>query len=413
MDPTSQKVYYTPGTNEDITTADVELPVLETLIQGSGNSTTPVAYINFEGLTFSYATWYDPSGANGYVCDQSGFHLTGSGHSTNLTGHDANVTRTPGNISFSYAQNIIFTGNTFEHLGAAALDFGTGSQNNQITNNIFDDISSAAIQLGGVSVTDHHPSLASQTTKDNIISNNLIQYTGQEFYDAAGIYVGFTTHSVVQHNDIVHVPWSGIAIGWGWGLLDPDGFPGLPYASPNMWGSYPTPTPAMQNQILHNKIQFFLEKLWDGGAIYSTGYQGTSLADGQNIAFNVAMDKRADAGGNIFYTDGGSRYITLEGNVSLNNPQGYLDFGPCGLSSSLPLCTSTNVDVYGADTGGCIPYGDLSFKTNYLRDITTFYDICFNVFTVGYPVRITSIGNVTVAMSSQVPSLILNSAGRQ
>ena len=42
--------------------------------------------------------------------------------------------------------------------------------------------------------------------------------------------------------------------------------------------------------------------------------------------------------GNTFYTDGGSRYVTLFENVSFDNPQGVTDFGPCGLPSELPLC---------------------------------------------------------------------------
>lgn len=415
MDPVSHKIYYIPLAGENITTADVELPILDTLVLGAGDQNTPVSYINFEGISFGFATWYDPSSANGYVCDQSGFHLNGSGHSPNLIGHDQNVVRTPGNVSFSYAQNIIFSNNTFTHLGAAGLDFTTGSQNNQIVNNVFNDISSTGIQLGGVDVVDHHPSVASQFTKDNKISNNLLQYTGREFYDAAAIYIGFTTNSLVEYNDIIHVPWSGIAIGWGWGLLDSSGFPGLPFAVPYEWGFYYSPSAAHRNQIVHNKIQYYLEKLWDGGAIYSTGFQGTSITDGQFIGYNVAQHKRANAGSNTFYTDGGSRYITLTENVSLDNPQGYFDFGPCGLSSSFDtiLCSKTNVDHYGADTGGCIPFGDIVFKDNYLRDIVTFYDICFNIFTVGYPVNITASGSKAVTNSSQVPASIINSAGRQ
>lgn len=409
INPTTQIVYYIPQPGEDMTTADVELPILQTLIQG-GSSSSPISHIGFDGLTFSYATWFYPNNSTGYVCDQSGFHLDGdhSGES-NIVGHAKNVVRTPGNLSFSYAKNMTFTNNTFEHLGAVGLDFATGSQNNQIINNTFNDISAAGIQLGGVDVQDHHPSSAEQLTSYNEISNNLVEYIGQEFYDAPGIYIGFTTHSVVEHNDIMHVPWAGIAIGWGWGLLDPGGFPGLPKATPFMWGTYNTPSAAHLNQIIHNNIQYFLQQLWDGGAIYSTGFQGTSITDGQLIAYNVAQNKRAFAGGNTFYTDGGSRYITVNQNVSLNNPQGYVDYGPCGLSSSIPiLCASTGVVKYGTDMGGCVPYGNLIFENNYLGAILTFYGICGNT-----PLNTSFINNVTVTSRSQVPSSILDSAGRQ
>lgn len=404
LDPVSKILYYIPLAGENIAAADVELPILQTLMQG-----TNVSNMSFIGLRFRYATWFDPNSANGYVCDQSGFHLNGTSHSVNLTGHDPDAVPTPGNVNFSYAQNIIFSNNIFEHLGAVALYLGTGSQNNQIVNNTFNDISSAGIQLGGISQVDHHPSEPAQLTSNNLISNNLVQYIGQEFYDAAGIYIGFTTHSVVQHNDVLHVPWAGIAIGWGWGLLDPGGFPGLPNATPFLWGTYTTPSAAHMNQIINNNIQYFLEQLWDGGAIYSTGFQGTSITDGQLIAQNVAENKRTLAGGNTFYTDGGSRYITLNQNVSLNNPQGYVDFGPCGKSSSFTdLCPTTNVVHYGTDMGGCVTYGDLIFENNYFGPILTYYNICKNG-----PIRMSFINNITVSSSAQIPSSILNSAGRQ
>ena len=425
LDPTSTIVYYIPNAGENMSTADVELPVMQTLIQGSGDQSSPISYIRFQGLTFEYATWLDinsttnssPSSSNGYVCDQSGFHLLGTNHSSvlNIIGHDQNDVRTPGNVSFAYAKNIMFSNNTFQHLGAVGLDFGTGSQNNQITNNVFNDISSAAIQLGGIDPVDHHPSLDSQFTRDNLISNNLVQYTGQEFYDAPGIYVGVTTRTTVEHNDIMHTSWAGIAIGWGWGLIDPGSFPGLPNATSGMWGTYTTPSAAHGNQILNNRIQNFLEQLWDGGAVYTTGFQGISASDGEFITNNVAENKRTLAGGNTFYTDGGSQFVTVSGNVSLNNPVGYFDFGPCNKTSSFLECLLTDVVPYGADMGGCIPYGNLNFTNNYFADMVTFFNPAIPCVSYDstHPIFLNISSNIQVTSSSQVPASILNSAGRQ
>jgi hypothetical protein len=414
LNPVTKVLYYIPFDGQDMSTADVELPVLEALLSVTGNATNPVSYINFSGLSFTYATWLGPNTSDGYALDQSGFYLTGTGHQRNIIGHDPDTVRTPGNLSFIYAQHITFENNTVEHMGAAGLDFGMGSQNNRIVGNTFSDISSTGVQLGGNTEEDARPAMASQLTTDNLISNNLIEYTAQEYWDAAGIYIGFTTRSTVEHNDINHTSWSGIAIGWGWALLDPGGFVGVPGGTPDMWGTFTTPTSAQGNMILHNHIQYFLERLWDGGAIYSTGFQGTSMEDGQLIAFNVAENKRLLAGGNVFYTDGGSRFVTLLENVSLNNPQGFVDLGPCGKASSFTeLCWATDIVPYGEDMGGCCPYGDLDFLQNYLRDSLDFYDICENTYYPNYPVGMSFIDNVKVSSSSDVPASILNQAGRQ
>jgi len=414
LDPVSKTLYYIPLSGEDMAEADVELPVLETLLEAIGDASKPVSYLTFNGLTFRYATWLAPNTPDGYALDQSGFHLVGTNHQSNLIGHDKNTVRTPGNLEFLYAQNINFTNNTVEHMGAAGLDFGTGSQSVFIYNNTFNDISAAGIQLGGNSLEDSHPTTAAQYTKNNTISNNLVKYTGREYYDAPGIYIGFTTNSLVEHNEIEHTSWSGIAIGWGWALLDPGGFAGVPNGTPYEWGRIDTPSAATGNQIVHNHIQYFLEKLWDGGAIYSTGFQGTSAADGQLIAWNVAENKRPAAGGNTFYTDGGSRYNTLTGNVSINNPQGTVDLGPCLKASSFAtLCAATGIVPYGGELGGCLPYGDMIFEGNYLRDNLSFYDICTNSNFPTAPYNMSFINNIKITGVNDVPASILNEAGRK
>ena len=138
------------------------------------------------------------------------------------------------------------------------------------------------------------------------------------------------------------------------------------------------------------------------------------MENGQLIAWNVALNKRPYAGGNTFYTDGGSRFVTLRGNVSLDNPQGFFDFGPCLKASSFEdLCVITDIVPYGEDMGGCVPYGDLLFEKNYLRDHLDFYDICTNSYYPNAPTNMTFIDNVKVSISSEVPASILASAGRQ
>jgi hypothetical protein len=434
LDNSTGEIFYIPRPGENLATADVELPILETLIEASGTPDRPVSNIHFEGITFCYATWLGPSGKDGYVADQSGFHLVGE-HKPNIIGHDRNVTRTPGNLKFEYVHGIHFEKNHFQHLGAVALDFGTGCQDNRIVDNRFDDISSAAIQLGGVAEVDHHPQRPEQITSDNVISNNLIARTGRDFVDTAAIYVGFTRNTLISQNTISEVPWSGIAIGWGWGLLDPGMFPGLAGATSGMWGVYTTPTPNSGNRIVRNHISKFLEDRWDGGAIYSTGQQGLSMDDPLLIEGNVACGKRKAAGGNIFYTDGGSRYVVLRNNASFDNPIGHIDLGPSPqIGDPLPYPAApsiANLVPYGSDIGGCRTYGDIHYESNYWRaglipleekviDLVFetyskqgFFNICpYNSGGVDYPTGLSYSDNHDIPLGRiQVPQEILQNAG--
>lgn len=408
LDSRAGRVYYRPRPGQRMTRVRAELAVGESLVDVRGTAARPVEHVRFTGLTFAHATWLGPSGPDGYAADQSGFHVTGAGTRPNVVGHVERPTRTPGNVRLRHVRHVTFARNDFRHLGAVALDFDTGTQHAEIVGNRFTDVSAAAIQVGGVLPRDHHPRRPADVTRDNRIAHNLVTRVGREYQDAAGIFAGYTTRTTIEHNDISDVPWSGIALGWGWGLVDPGGFLGLPGATAGMWGTWTTPTASRGNRVLRNRIRRFLQVVWDGGAVYTQGRQGAGPADGEVIAGNVASGKRPAAGGNVFYTDGGSRYVTLTGNVSLDNPVGRTDFGPCGRPDSLALCA---VRIpYGSDRGGCRPYGDITYRRNYWQHPEPFWGACPYP---PHPVGVRDDGNVTIRSSREVPRRVLDAAGRQ
>lgn len=441
LDSTLGIVYYSPLPGEDMATADVELPLLETLIVGQGTLAQPIHNIRFEGLTFSYATWLGPSGPDGYVSDQSGQLLVGMYHAPNYIGHDQNLVPTPGNLSFTFASNIVFYGNIFEHLGAVGLQFGPGCNSNTINSNLFTDISSSAIEMGAVTLIDAHPNNPAYILNNNLITNNLITTVASEYVDAAAIFVGFTQYTTISQNTIVDVPWSGVAIGWGWGLLDVGSFPGLPGATTGMWGTITAPTPNIGCKIIQNKFYNFLNILWDGGAIYTTGQQGPSLEEGLLIQGNVAYGKPMRNGGNTIYTDGGSRYIEVESNASYNNPIGITYYGPSPNPSDplpYPPYYLQNGLPYGSDSGGCRTYGDIDYSGNYWlqapipADLIIYNDIylgllgfapwsamgfcapCpFTYNTVPYPTNLTYENNTSISSMADIPASLLLNAGVQ
>ena len=72
---------------------------------------------------------------------------------------------------------------------------------------------------------------------------------------------------------------------------------------------------------------------------------------------------------------------------------------------------------YGADMGGCLPVGDLTYTDNYFNDPTSFfgsvdpYKICTNPpYVPSSPVNIT-MSNIGITSADDVPSYILQDAG--
>jgi hypothetical protein len=407
LDKSQDKIYYKPLADQNMSLVSTELPSLEKLITIKGSESLAVKNIKFENLKFAYATWLTPSTSTGYISDQSGNLVTGNSYDYNSIGHVRYVEETPGNIELEFTDGAVFSGNIFEHMGAVALHFGTGSQNSLITSNLFEDISSSAIWLGGVQKEDYAPN-SMQITKNNTISNNLLRHIGQEYVDVAGIYVGFSTRTTIEHNTIMYTPWSAIAMGWGWGLLDPGVNLGLVTATPNMWGVHTEYTPNSYNKIINNRTYETLQQVWDGGGVYTTGYQGTSMEDALLIEGNVFSNKNPKRGGNTVYSDGMSRYIKVKNNVMYNNPKSKVYFGDdVGLNDpffiQLYIYSFANALVsYGSDSGGCRTYGDIAYDENFWYDSNFFNPCPLTYEGVTYPTGLTysSDKNITSNISS-------------
>jgi hypothetical protein len=414
LDPNSQQITYL-NDSADLPQHAV-LPVLERLVELVGTPAAPVTDIRFAGLQFSHATWLEPNSANGYVADQSGQYPQRRRLRSQRDRAPAGDLQDAGQYHAALRRRITFDGNTFIHLGATALDLDTGSQHNRVENNTFTDISSAAIAVGGFTQGDMRPDSAHETA-DNRIANNRISHTGRDYYDSAAIFVGFTARTVITHNTISYTPWAGVAIGWGWGLFDQGGFPGLPHATPNQWGTYDTPTVQQGNEISGNLFEHFLEKLWGRRCDLHQRRPGPGIRQrAGDPAERGEVQARCGRRQHLVHRWRQAATSRSRKNVSIDNPVGTVDFGPCLTGSSFEtLCLATGLVSYGADMGGCLPVGDLTYDGNYLPDTTTFFgpNLCSNSYIPPYPVNLVFIDNVPTTSAADVPGALLQQAGAQ
>jgi len=125
-----------------------------------------------------------------------------------------------------------------------------------------------------------------------------------EYQGGVGIFVGYTDGTRLTHNEISYLPYSGVSVGWGWGEEDAGG------GAPNYFQPFrfDTPTPAANNLIVSNHIHHVLQRLEDGGAIYTLGNM-----PGTVIGWNHLHDNRGGPGG--IYLDEGSGFIEVTGNL--------------------------------------------------------------------------------------------------
>jgi len=310
LDKPAKTLYYIPREGEGMATAAVVAPALETLVELRGTLDEPVHDIRFEGLTFADATWLAPN-CIGHADEQANFTFA----ATNIFGRDKNLVnvhneylKSPANVVLHAAKAIRFERCTFTRLGGAGLDIEGGSQDNVVAGCRFHDISGSAIQIGDVLSPDHHPEDPRLVVQGNQVTNCLIEHVGVEFQDSIGVFGGYVRDTVIAHNEIRDLPYSGVSVGWGWGEEDAGGgaYQVIPYL-------YSTPTPSGNNRIENNHIHDVMLLRNDGGGIYTLGNQRGTVIRGNHIHDN---NKGGGPGG--IYLDEGSGSIEITGNAVYN-----------------------------------------------------------------------------------------------
>ena len=254
-------------------------PLLETLVDANG-----LINHTFTNLTFSHATWRQPSAPDGYVPTQSA-----------VTSHG----EPRGAVRFERSKGVQVEGCSFSNLGTAyALEVGNASQQVTITANTFDALAGGAIKLGNV--LNSSRALTSDAGEMDVgfrVTDNVVSGAALEFRGAAAIFAGYVASSQLAHNTIRDTGYTGISLGWGWGN--------------HVVGKQ---TFARDNHITSNHIEGVMSALNDGGCAYTLGPQPNST-----LSENVCIADNAPVVGS-FYHDNGSRYFTTTRNVASGSP---------------------------------------------------------------------------------------------
>jgi hypothetical protein len=384
LDQGDSKLYYVPRSGETMSTADVEAPALEKLVDGVGSAAAPVRNIVFNGLQFSYSTWNGPNlhgarSSDGFSEIQANYQVTGANGAASQglchvppasytlgTCPFGSWTQVPGNVSFVYDQNIQFTNDAFLHLGGAGLALGDGTQGALVKGNVVTDISGNGIQIGNV---DMPTATESSQTSNNTITDNHVFNVPVEYRGGIGIDSGYTANDSVSHNQIDNTPYTAISQGWG-------GWPDKEHQAPQ-------PNFTHDNAIANNLIFNHMLLLNDGGGIYTQGLTGTSLANGEKVTGNVIHNQTGS--GHVIYTDNGATYETIKGNAVYDN-------------SSANAWASRHTDYH---PGHNTTYDPTDVEDNYFENPPG--------YASGNGVTIAS--NTTITGASGVPAGILNAAG--
>jgi len=305
-DKTQQRIYYWPRHNENLRQATVLVPLLENLVSIIGDLDNPVSNIHFKSISFEHSAWNRPS-LQGHVPHQTGMPMTdayklrpaGTKEKASLE-NQAWITRPVAAVNVSFARNTSFEACQFQHLASTGIDYHKGVKNNIIQGNVFKDIGGNAVLAGVFSDNGfevhlpYHPKDERVVTDSISIINNLITNATNEDWGTVGIGLGYTRNSLVAHNEIEDVNYSGISMGWGWS---------------------PLPNVMHNNKIVANKIHHFGKQNYDCAGIYTLSAQPGSLIS-DNVIDSICKAPYAHLPSHWYYlyTDEGSSQITVKDN---------------------------------------------------------------------------------------------------
>ena len=329
LDRPAHTLYYVPLPGEDMASAEVLVPVVEVLLEVKGTLDEPVRNIRFEGLGFSHTTFLRPR-TIGHAEVQANF----------LKDPDADVDhtaylKTPAGVVLDAARYIVFERCTLSRFGATALDIQNGSRENTVRGCVFEQIGAGGVQIGDVGIADAHPTDERTVVWGNTVDNCYLHAIGEEFKGSIGIFVGYAGGTAITHNEITDVGYSGISVGWGWGFYDPWAEPDVPlHYHPGKYPRFDTPTTCRDNIVQHNHVHHVLQRLHDGGGIYTLGRM-----DGSTIRDNHVHDTGAGRGGpGGIYLDEGSAGMEVAGNAVYNVQV------PFNFHNTMPAQQSTMVE---------------------------------------------------------------------
>ena len=301
----SGTIYYYPQAGENMETAEVIIPALETLVTIDGTLSRPVKHIQFNGITFAHTSWMRPS-FQGHVTLQGGFPLLdayklqepGLPEKAELE-NQAWITRPETAIRVRGAEHIDFKHCTFRHLSSTGLDYEWAVTASSVEDCQFTDIGGTALLVGAFpdGGFETHipfiPAVVRELCSHITIRNNFISNVTNEDWGCVGIGAGYVRNMDISHNEVCHLNYSGICVGWGWTSLE---------------------SGMCNNRIEANYVHHFARRLYDAGGLYTLSNQPGSVMRNNRIEHLIEAPYATNDRAFYIYLDEATDGYTMENN---------------------------------------------------------------------------------------------------
>lgn len=334
FDRAEKTLYYIPMDGENINTAEVVVPRLETVVEFRGTPTVSgamnqvgadnktitgqVKNIIFDGISVAYSDWNLQKVGDSYGKStvQAGTVYTAFASGNWHADMYRNLDILPGAVEMEYAHDIRFMNGEIKLTGAEGAVLANDVDGCQVIGNFIYQTGGGGVLVGhpqhiyendslepdtyyyhhvegdgkpavsGDGATANHEKYQNGTERaprDVKVANNFLLENCRLFPSHCPITSYYTQRLEVSNNFIKDAAYSGMSIGWGWGNFDGE-TNGERWGTENNQGyaiipNIPTNV-CKDNKVINNRVENAMTILHDGGLFYTLGKQNDTELTG-------------------------------------------------------------------------------------------------------------------------------------
>ncbi len=336
LDRETGRLTYWPLPGEDLSKTRVVAPRLTELVRFAGDSDrgTLVKCVTLRELAFHYSDW---------VLDPKGNSSTQA------------AVEVPASIMADGASQCVIQRCEVAHVGSYGIWFRRGCKDCRIQQNRLFDLGAGGIRVGEANMAKTDQSETSRT----LVDNNHVFDGGRVYAAGIGIWVAQSSHNQISHNDIHDLFYSGISIGWNWGLKPNrthhniieynhvhDLVHGVLSDAGLIYALGVSPGSIIRNNVFHDIWPYSHPPF--GWGIYLDAHCGNYLVE-NNIVYNTRS-------GGMMFNNGGHEH-TIRNNIFALSA----DYALWPYSEERPSTFRRNI-VYLTQGKLLVPYGERSLK---------------------------------------------------
>jgi L-rhamnose mutarotase len=281
---------------------------LPKIVVVQGERGAPVRNLHIRGLTLADTEWSLPN--SGYIGIQAGHYGTRISEPVHVL---------PAAVELGYAEACGLERCRILRAGASGVGLGAGCRDNRIDGCEIADVAGNGVMVGLRSDRElggqpgNHGLMAEWTDPadvpcGNAVTNCYVHHAGVLYACCVGIYDGFCRDTLIAHNLVSHLPYTGISVGFRWDA---------------------EPTCQRGARIEYNQVCEVMGLLADGGAIYTLGWQPGTVLRG-NLLTDVQRSRYSHgAPNNGIFFDQGSKGFLVEDNVIYNTSGEPIRYNQC------------------------------------------------------------------------------------